>query len=147
MKRADARNVKLESAELFQCEEDGYFYIKLVYTYEAVDGIHKLIIPKISTMISNDDIPAITHIPAITQKYSFSGDELIEATFLNKRYLLKPGDIPEFDGISHVHWADKLIEPKPKTMTIEDIEKALGYPVKIVTKEMREFLSKENNKC
>ena len=60
MKLADVRNVKLESAELFQCEEDGYFYIKLVYTYEAVDGIHKLIIPKMSTMISNDDIPAIT---------------------------------------------------------------------------------------
>ena len=52
MKLADARNVKLESAELFQCEEDGYFYIKLVYTYEAVNGIHKLIIPKMSTMIS-----------------------------------------------------------------------------------------------
>ena len=138
MKLADARNVKLESAELFQCEEDGYFYIKLVYTYEAVDGIHKLIIPKISTMISNDDIPAITH------ECTYAGEELVKATFLDKRYLLKPGDIPEFDGISHVHWADKLIEPKPKTMTIEDIEKALGYPVKIVTKEMKEFLSKEN---
>ena len=141
MKFADARNVKLESAELFQCKEDGYFCIKLVYTYKAVDGIHKLIIPKISTMISNDDIPAIA------RKYSFSGDEFIEATFLDKSYFLKPGDIPEFDGISHVHWADKLIEPKPKTMTIEDIEKALGYPVKIITPAMKEFLSKENNKC
>lgn len=140
MKLADARNAKLESAELFQCEEDGFLYIKLVYTYEAVDGIHKLIIPKISTMISNDDIPAIT------QKYSFSGDELIEATFLHKPYFLKQCDIPEFDGISHVYWADKLIEPKPKTMTIEDIEKALGYPVKIVTPAMKEFLSKENDK-
>ena len=140
MKISDARNVNLESAELFQCEEDGYFYIKLVYTYEAVDGIHKLIIPKISTLISDDYMPDITH------EHSFSGDELIQATFLNKPYFLKQGDIPEFGVTSHVHWADKLIEPKPKTMTIEDIEKALGYPVKIVTKEMKEFLSKENNK-
>lgn len=135
MKFTDARNVNLESAELFQCEEDGFLYIKLVYTYEAVDGIHKLIIPKISTLISDD------YMPDIRYEHSFGGDELIQATFLNKPYFLKPGDIPEFDVTSHVHWADKLIEPKPKDMTIEDIEKALGYPVKIVTKEMKEFLS------
>lgn len=140
MKLSDARNAKLESAELFQCEEDGFLYIKLVYTYEAVDGIHKLIIPKISTMISNDDIPAITH------ECTYAGEELVKATFLDKRYLLKPGDIPELDGVNHVYMADKLVEPKPKNMTIEDIEEALGYPVKIVTKEMKEFLSKENDK-
>lgn len=133
---ARPKNVRLDEATI--CADDHDIYVELAYIYDDENGTHKMIIPKIRTGLRSDDLPIlynhieeIGNIPILEITYGYNACE----TF----FKLEKEIVPEFKSNTKgekVYIADKLIKPKEaKEMTLEEIEKKLGYKVKIVNKE------------
>ncbi len=112
------------------CEDDKY-YLKLVYEYESDDGTHQLIFPKVSFSFRQDRIPNI-----YTGCYDAS---LYLETYIDSKLLLTEVTATNYDGetitTSSASVVDCLIKKKAHKMTIEEIEKELGYKVEIVSKK------------
>ena len=106
--------------------QDGSRYLKLVYEYEDGYGIHELTIPQVEFPFGN--CLNLTYIcennPAL-QRLSI---RLCTVGDLTNVYLY---DTKSDDGL--VYYTDKIIKRKPKKMTLEEIERELGYKVKIVS--------------
>ena len=106
--------------------QDGSRYLKLVYEYEDGYGIHELTIPQVEFPFGN--CLNLTYIcennPAL-QRLSI---RLCTVGDLTNVYLY---DTKSDDGL--VYYTDKIIKRKPKKMTIEEIERELGYKVEIVS--------------
>lgn len=107
--------------------EDGEVYLKLSYTYEGEDGTREIIFPKIDLGFYEEQIPSYeryiglyTDKPFIYNRYGRSFD-------------LCSVEVPDIND--PVDCIDKLIKPAVKEITLEEIEKKLGYPVKIVNKK------------
>lgn len=106
--------------------EDGKIYLKLSYTYEGDDGTHEVIFPKIDLGFYTEQIPSIKNyspwgsLPRIDNCY---GDSFILRGVKTLEYA------------TPVYNIDKLVKPAVKEMTLEEVEKKLGYPIKIVNKK------------
>ena len=106
--------------------QDGSRYLKLVYEYEDSYGIHELTIPQVEFPFGNrlnliyihEDNPALQR---LSIRLCTEGD-------VTSVYLY---DTKSDDGL--VYYVDKIIKRKPKKMTIEEIERELGYKVEIVS--------------
>lgn len=104
--------------------EDGKVYLKLSYTYEGEDGTHEVTFPKIDLGFYTEQIPSIeNHLPSYVRIDNCYGNS----------FELHDVKMPEYDF--PIYSLDKLIKPAVKEMTLEEIEKKLGYPVKIVNKK------------
>ena len=110
---------KLILAEI-RGDVDSGFYMKLVYTYTDELGKHELTFPNVELPFSQTSLPDITRLPE---------DEM---------FLIGKQRMRLFEGF--VYWSnamhclfDRVTEPKARRMTIEEIEKELGYKVEIVT--------------
>lgn len=104
--------------------EDGKIYLKLSYTYEGNDGTHEVIFPKIDLGFYTEQIPSIeNHLPLYARIDNCYGDS----------FTLRDAETPGYR--TQVCYFDKLIKPAVKEMTLEEIEKKLGYSVKIVNKK------------
>ena len=124
----DFSNVKtscfLKDAQIYM--QDGIRYFKLVYQYEDKDGIHELTIPQVEFPFGNrlnlkhicETNPALRR---VSIRLCTDGD--IANVYLH--------DTKSDDGM--VYYLDKIIKYKPKKMTIEEIEKKLGYKIEIVS--------------
>lgn len=114
----------LKDAQIYT--QDGSRYLKLVYEYEDSYGIHELTIPQVEFPFGNR--LGLTYIcennPAL-QRLSI---RLCTVGDLTNVYLY---DTKSDDGL--VYYTDKIIKHKPKKMTIEEIERELGYKVEIVS--------------
>lgn len=110
--------------------EDGKVYLRLSYTYEGEDGTREITFPKIDLGFYTEQIPRY-------ERYiGLYTDKPIIYNLYGKSFDLCSVEVL---GIKDpVDCIDKLIKPAVKEMTLEEIEKKLGYPVKIVNK-------KENN--
>lgn len=105
--------------------QDGSRYLKLVYEYEDSYGIHELTIPQVEFPFGNrlnliyihENNPALQR---LSIRLCTEGD-------VTSVYLY---DTKSDDGL--VYYVDKIIKRKPKKMTIEEIERELGYKVEIV---------------
>ena len=106
--------------------QDGSRYLKLVYEYEDGYGIHELTIPQVEFPFGNRlDLTYICENNPALQRLSI--------------HLCTEGDVANvylhnsksYDGL--VYYTDKIIKRKPKKMTIEEIERELGYKVEIVS--------------
>lgn len=106
--------------------QDDTRYLKLVYEYEDSYGIHELTIPQVEFPFGNR--LGLTYIcennPAL-QRLSI---RLCTVGDFANVYLY---DTKSNDG--SVYYVDKIIKRKPKKMTIEEIERELGYKVEIVS--------------
>ena len=106
--------------------QDGSRYLKLVYEYEDSYGIHELTIPQVEFPFGNrlnliyihENNPALRR---LSIRLCTEGD-------VTSVYLY---DTKSDDGL--VYYTDKIIKRKPKKMTIEEIERELGYKVEIVS--------------
>ncbi len=111
--------------------EDDKYYLKLVYEYEDNDGTHQLIFPKVSFPFRQDHIPNIH-----TGIYDA---QLYLEVYNDSRLLLKEVTATNYEGkaitTSSSSVVDCLIKKKIHKMTIEEIEKELGYKVEIVSKK------------
>ena len=118
------KNCFLKDAQIYT--QDGSRYLKLVYEYEDSYGIHELTIPQVEFPFGNrlnliyihENNPALQR---LSIRLCTVGD------FANV-YL---HDTKSYDGL--VYYTDKIIKHKPKKMTLEEIERELGYKVEIVS--------------
>ena len=102
----------LKSAKIYY--ENGNPFMKLVYTYDDEDGGHEITFPKVEFPFPTQSIPSINHHGPFNATINLSSA---------KNLFCK----------DEVYYIDKLVNPKPREMTLEEIEKSLGYPVKIVS--------------
>ena len=108
------------------CIQDGSRYLKLVYEYEDGYGIHELTIPQVEFPFGNRlDLTCICENNPALQRLSI---HLCTVGDLANVYL---HDTKSHDGL--VYYTDKIIKRKPKKMTVEEIERELGYKVEIVS--------------
>ena len=106
--------------------QDGSRYLKLVYEYEDSYGIHELTIPQVEFPFGNrlnliyihEDNPALQR---LSIRLCTDGD--VTNVYLH--------DTKSHDGL--VYYTDKVIKHKPKKMTIEEIERELGYKIEIIS--------------
>ena len=116
-------NQELKEANIY--EENGSYYMKLVYEYETESGFYRRTYPKVSFPVTLLRVPFTNIASYLGPVYISLDDELAvcEADCIVRG--------KEFRCIKFV---DELIKPKVHEMTLEEIEKKLGYPVKIVSK-------------
>lgn len=114
----------LKDAQIYT--QDDTRYLKLVYEYEDGYGIHELTIPQVEFPFGNRlDLTYICENNPALQRLSIhlctEGD--VANVYLH--------DSKSYDGL--VYYTDKIIKRKPKKMTIEEIERELGYKIEIVS--------------
>ena len=118
------KNCFLKDAQIYT--QDDTRYLKLVYEYEDNYGIHELTIPQVEFPFGSR--LGLTYIcennPAL-QRLSI---RLCTVGDFANVYLY---DTKSYDGL--VYYTDKIIKRKPKKMTIEEIERELGYKVEIIS--------------
>ena len=103
-------NQSLKSAKVYY--DNGVPFMSLVYTYDDKDGGHEVTFPKVEFPFPTQNIPSIDYYNGVT----------IDTT--------PDTEVFYKDGICYI---DELVKPKTREMTLEEIEKMLGYPVKIVS--------------
>ena len=121
------KNVKLIDKQVY--EEDGLLYLSLTYEFENIEGNNEgkynLYIPKIALDIKTNDLPIINNY----SYHSINNERYIYDFQAGKHnYILIPED-------SNEEFHTFKIETKEKKMTVEEIEKELGYKVQIVGKK------------
>lgn len=121
-------NGKLIEIHPYRSVKDGKWYLELIYEFIDEKGKHREIYPKVSIPFSQDGCPSVHsgddrhfYIECDSQMRLFEGT--------NSLAVSKGGGL-----VACIY--DVLIEPaEPKEMTLEEIEKKLGYRVKVVSKE------------
>lgn len=130
------KNVVVKKHETFI--ENNRLYLKLVYEYEDDHGVYELIIPKIDLEIHTDCLPTIGHDP-------YTGSMDILDCYINRfsrTFSLLRDDV-EFKKNGKTLTCEKAayvvntLKEKPQEMTIADIEKKLGYKVKLVSGDVK----------
>ena len=112
--------------------ENDRWYLKLVYKYEDEKGKHTVVIPKVSLPFDQDYVPNIVsvqsyygvicerpHIELVREMAVYSGT----CGIASEHGLKDPS-----------YYFDVITEPAYKEMTLDEIEKKLGYKVKIIDK-------------
>lgn len=115
------KNIRLISFEVYQ-ENDNYF-AKAVYRFEDEKGIWEETYPKIRLPIAQYSIPVVNH----TETSNYHGVHIINAT-INLGF----GELPLEETDKYILAERRLVKEKVHDMTIAEIEKKLGYKIKIV---------------
>ena len=126
-----SENVKLVDATTYK-DENGTWYMELQYEYEDESGIHRRYYPKVEFPFFCGKLP-----PEEFSSDRYGRDELTISLFTNEVSVFRGNFSNPMTGqiMSDVCVIDNLIKPAFHEMTIEEIEKELGYKVKIVNKE------------
>lgn len=118
-------NAKLTSCFSYM-DNDGKYYLHLTYEYDDEEGTHEVIFPKAELPITYNTIPVVSW---------FNGsDEETSIELISNRMRLSSQETDFSDG-KPVYYVVRIKNPKIHEMTIEDIEKKLGYKIKIVKSE------------
>ena len=119
--RLNQRSVYVENERIFLC---------LSYLYDDEKGTHEFLMPKIDLGLSPTFLSLIERQP---YEEPCAGGYLLNDN--GCKFLLLPKYVP-VDGVNRaVSYIDKIIKPAVHEMTLEEIEKELGYSVKIVNKK------------
>lgn len=124
-----------ELSDIIPFKEDGDWYLKLIYKYEDEKGKHTVAIPKAAIPFGQRYIPCIN----VPQSYSLSSEN---------PYIECSDSMPLHNSVFELatergaknkgFYFDVITEYAVKEMTLDEIEKELGYKVKIVNKEHKE---------
>lgn len=124
---SDVKNVKLAKVEAYQVGD--YWYLRLVYEYENTNrDKFKLEIPKMELPLKPDRLPDIIHVFDYDIRVAVQTAQIDTSNYVS----LFPGIMT--DTVNY-HFSEKsiyAIQQISRQMTIEDIEKELGYKVNIV---------------
>ena len=125
-----AENVKLLDAMPYQ-EEDGTWYMQLKYEYEDGSGIHIRYYPKVEFPFFCGKLP-----PEEFSSDRFGRDELTISLIANEVAVHRGNFWNPHSGqtMHDVCVVDNLVKPAIHNMTIEEIEKELGYKINIINK-------------
>lgn len=125
MSNLKAKNIKLVDA-LAYTDENGTWYMGLRYRYENESGIHERYYPKVE-------------FPFFCRKLPLGRNELTISLFTNEVAVFRGNFLNPVTGrmMHDVCIIDNLVKPAAPAheMTIEEIEKELGYKIKIINKE------------
>ena len=125
-------NVELYNITPFK--ENECWYLNLIYKYEDEDGNkHTVVIPKVLIPFSQQDLPVIRSSPSYNEC-------LLERPYIDCRdsmMLYKSTcDLASERGVKEpAYYFNIITEYATKEMTLDEIEKELGYKVKIVSKK------------
>ena len=124
-------NMFLKEKEVFV--ENNQLYLKLVYQYEDNIGMHELIIPKMELGINANITPCIT-----TEGHYIHTDYY--ASYYSNKFKLHISDIViKKNGETHLcenaAYVINTIKEKPRELTLSEIEKKLGYKIKLVSED------------
>ena len=114
-----AENAKLVDATTYK-DENGTWYVELLYEYEDESGVHCGKLP-----------------PEEFGSDRFGRCELTIGLITNEVAVFRGNFCNPMSGqiVHDVCVIDNLVKPAVHNMTIEEIEKELGYKVKIINKE------------
>ena len=127
--------INAELSSIVPFKEDGFWYLKLVYKYEDEKGNkHTAIIPKAAIPFQQRGLPYISRLQPYLQR------SLSELPYINCI-----DSMPLHDSICDLAIERGVKEPSccfdiiteyaSREMTLDEIEKELGYKVKIINKE------------
>lgn len=119
MKTSQLTNIEL-------IKENGAYYLSLEYLLEDENRIEKLIVPRAKIPIDNGFCPILDHSTPTLSNYYCGGNTYLESGYEGVRFELKAGPDARL-------FTFETIKEKEHEMTIEEIEKKLGYKVKIVS--------------
>lgn len=124
-------NIFLKEKEVFV--ENSQLYLKLVYQYEDNIGVRELIIPKMKLGINANITPCIT-----TEGHYIYLD--YHASYYSNKFELHRSDIViKKNGETHLcenaAYVINTIKEKPRELTLSEIEKKLGYKIKLVSED------------
>lgn len=124
-------NKSLTACRAYQ-ESEGKWYLELVYEYESEKGIHEIIYPKVELpYVMCHELPSVVNRgidDLCTLKYPMP---ICDYGTLR---LLKGNVTTDEHYYKDVLAIDYLKVLKVHEMTLEEIEKELGYSVKIISK-------------
>lgn len=111
----------LKNAELYK--EDGRYYLKLTYIVENASEIAEITCPKV-------ELPLIPDKCIINHSTIFYG--IVDPP---KILLYNDVELTLFQDKKGMYYTKKVLEQKTHELTLDEIEKKLGYKVKIVNKK------------
>ena len=118
--------------------DDGRWYLKLVYKYEDKRGKHTVVIPKAAVPFSQGCVPYVhSQIPyfpnsqfALEHPYIDCQDSMPLHEAVCALAIERGAEEPAY-------YFDIITEYTSREMTLDEIEKELGYKVKIINKEKK----------
>lgn len=118
---------KLKKADIFREGDEWFMYLE--YEYEDDKGRHSVTLPKVEFPWSLRRIPQIT-ICCHADSYHLDKG-CIE---ISGELSIREGNVtdPLTNKIIKAFYTDIVVEPKIHDLTLEEIEKKLGYKVRIV---------------
>ena len=129
LKKADIWNDggKLKKADVFN--EDGAWFMHLEYEYEDDRGRHLVTLPKVEFPWSLQRMPQMRICCCADSNYADKGYIEISAELA-----MREGNVtdPLTNRTINAFYTDIIVEPKTHDLTLEEIEKKLGYKVRIV---------------
>lgn len=118
-------------------KEDDRWYLKLVYKYEDKEGNkHTVVIPKATVPVAQGVIPYINtpcpYVPYSLFEFDRPYINCSDSMLLHKSVC----DLASERGVeTPAYYFDIITEYASREMTLDEIEKELGYKVKIINKE------------
>ena len=129
------------NAELYSItpfKEDDHWYLKLIYKYENKQGKHTVVIPKAAVPFAQTCVPYVNK-----QIPYFPNSQFV----LDYPYINCNGSMPLYESVCALAsergseepacYFDIITEYASREMTLDEIEKELGYKVKIINKEKK----------
>lgn len=123
-----------ELSNIIPFTEDGDWYLKLIYKYEDKKGKHTVVIPKAAIPFVQGRLPHV-NMQTYCNSLSASDYPYIEC---DDRMILHESvnSLASDRGVKEpACYFDIITEYATREMTLDDIEKELGYKVKIINKE------------
>lgn len=127
------------NAELYSItpfKEKDRWYLKLIYKYENREGKHTVVIPKATVPFAQESVPYVhSQMPyfpnnqfALDHPYTDCGDSMLLYEATCALAIERGAEEPAC-------YFDIITEYASREMTLDEIEKELGYKVKIINKE------------
>lgn len=117
-------------------KENDHWYLKLVYKYENKQGKHTVVIPKAAVPFSQGCVPYVhSQIPYFPNSQFALDHPYINCCDSMPLYEATCALASERGAEEPACYFDIITEYASREMTLDEIEKELGYKVKIVNKE------------
>ena len=125
-------------------KENDRWYLKLIYKYEDKVGKHTVVIPKAAVPFVQTYVPYInSQIPFCNNSQLTFEHPYIRCNDLMPLYEAACGLANERGVKTPACYFDIITEYASREMTLDEIEKELGYKVKIINKEKNDGNGKE----
>lgn len=125
-----------ELASITPFKENDCWYLKLIYTYEDKVGKHTVVIPKAAVPFAQGCVPYVhSQIPYFPNSHFALDHPYINCNDSMALYESVCGLASERGAKNPACYFDIITEYASREMTLDEIEKELGYKVKIINKE------------